>query len=418
MIKSKRIGLRFFLFLFLIHSFLFGSLNFSNNYEKKIEVLNSFDVDGYYINDPYINKIKNSLLQKYKKRHFFKAMEEAYIYIPTIKKILAEYNIPETFLYMAMAESNFSNKAYSKKRAAGLWQFMPRTAKLFGLRIDDYVDERRDPIKSTKAAARYLSFLHKKFGKWYLAAIAYNCGDGKLRRAIKKAKSDELKVLLDGRKKYIPKESRMYIRKILALALLANDEELLIDSEYGYLLNRANAYSLATVKVASGDSLYRISKQIGIPYKELKSLNRHLKYNFIPPYKGGYEIYIPYIKLAEFRQKYNGNNVKKVYKVYTVKRGDSLYSIGKRYKLSYKVIKDFNHLRSNVLRLKQKLVIPVVKKSAVLAHHHSKRYYYVKKGDTLRSIARNFNVSISSLKSHNHLKSSIIRVGDKLKIYE
>ncbi len=406
------------LFIFFVPLFLYGNLTYTLNFNKEVELLNSFDVDENFLYDPVLNNMKNSLKKHYKTKHFFKAMDEAYIFIPAIKSTLAQYNVPKELLYLAMAESNFHNSAYSKKRAAGLWQFMPYTAKLYGLKIDEYVDERRDPIKSTKAAAKYLSYLHKKFGKWYLAAIAYNCGQGRLQRAIKRAKSDDLKVLLDERKKYIPKESRFYIRKILALALLANDEQFLLDSEYEYLLNRANAYSLATVQVDSGASLRYISKQVGIPLKELKKLNRHLKYEFIPPYKNGYEIYIPYIKLSDFKQKYKHDAAKNIYMVHRVKRGDNLSKIGRKYGVSYKVIKDFNHLKSSVLQLNQRLIIPIEKGRKKGYKIHSRHYYMVKKGDTLESISKKYKVSVRNLKLQNHLQSDVIRVGDRLKIYE
>ena len=362
--------------------------------------------------------MKNNFQKHYKTKHFFKAMEDAYIFIPSIKNILADYDVPKEFLYLAMAESNFHNTAYSKKRAAGLWQFMPYTAKLYGLKIDEYVDERRDPIKSTKAAARHLSYLHKRFGKWYLAAIAYNCGEGRLKRAIKRAKTDDLRVLLDPKRKYLPRESRLYIRKILALALLANDEQFLLDSEYEYLLNRANAYSLATVKLSSGESLRHVSKQVGIPLSELKKLNRHLKYEFLPPYKNGYEIYIPYIKLADFKRKYQPASVRNIYMVYRVKRGDNLSKIGKKYGVSYKVIMDFNHLKSSRLQLKQKLVIPIERNKKGRRYISSKHYYLVKKGDTLESISKRYNVSIKNLRLQNHLHGSMIKAGERLRIYE
>lgn len=233
-----------------------------------------------------------------------------------------------------MAESSFSTKAYSVKRASGLWQFMPETAKLYGLRIDQYVDERRDLIKSTEAAAKYLSKLYDKFGKWYLAAIAYNCGDGRLSRAIKNANSDELSVLLNPQKQYIPKESRFYIRKVVSLAMIGNDEQFLLNSEYEYLLNRANAYSISTVQVPRGESLKRVSSLIDIPLEELQKLNRHLKHDFAPPYLNSYNIYIPYIKLSAFKQKYFEEKLNKFYRVHIVARGDSLYSIGKNIMLA------------------------------------------------------------------------------------
>jgi len=250
-----------------------------------------------------------------------------------------------------------------------------------------------------------------------LAAIAYNCGGGRLNRAIKKAGTDELSVLLDPKKKYIPKESRLYIRKIIALALIGSDEQYLLSGEYEYLLNRANAYSLATVKLPSGESLKRVSELVKIPLKDLKKLNRHLKYDFVPPYAKSYDVYIPYIKLAEFKQKYYKAPIEKIYKIHIVSRGDNLSHIGKKYGVSYKVIKDFNHLKSNRLKIRQKLVIPISKKSKK-GKINSANYYMVKRGDSLESIARRYKISVKNLKAQNNLHRSLIRVGERLKIYE
>jgi membrane-bound lytic murein transglycosylase D len=414
--KSEYSNLKYIFYL-LLPVVLFGNLNYTQNISKEFEILNNFDVDAGFIYDPILNKMRTNLKERYKTKHFFKAMEDAYIFIPTIKNILMQYNIPKEFLYLAMAESNFHNTAYSRKRAAGLWQFMPATAKLYGLRIDEYVDERRDPIKSTKAAAKHLSYLHKRLGKWYLAALAYNCGGGRVQRAIKRAGSDDLEVLLDPKKRYLPRESRLYIRKILALALLGNDEAFLLNAEYAHLLNRANAYSLATITLPKGESLRHVAQQIGLPLHELKKLNRHLKYDFVPPYKNGYEVYIPYIKLADFKQKYKPDDNKNIYMVYTVKKGDNLSKIGRKYGVAYKVIMDFNNLHSSRLRLKQKLIIPIEKRRRY-KKIQSSHYYVVRKGDTLESISRKTKVSVASIKAQNNLRGSLIKVGERLKVYE
>jgi len=404
-----------YIFLLLFPFILFANLTYDRNTDKELKLLNSFDIEPSFLYDPVMNQMKNKTLTK--NRHFFRAMEDAYLFIPAIKSTLSKYDVPQEFLYLAMAESNFHTKAYSHKRAAGLWQFMPATARLYNLKIDEYVDERRDLIKSTEAAAKYLSSLHERFGKWYLAAIAYNCGGGRLNKAIKKAGTDDLSVLLDPKKKYIPRESRNYIRKIIALALIGSDEQYMLHSEYEYLLNRANAYSISTVKLSSGESLARISKLIHIPLKDLKKLNRHLKYDFVPPYSKGYDVYIPYIKLAEFKQKYKQEPIKNIYKVHIVKRGDNLSYIGKKYGVSYKVIKDFNHLKSNKLRLKQKLIIPIPKRSKT-KKISSKHYYMVRKGDSLESIAKAHRISVKNLRAQNHIRGSLIRVGERLKLYE
>ena len=407
--------MRFFLIL-LIPILLSANLTYVSNHNKELSVLESFDIEPSFLYDPVMNEMKNKNSTIDKNKHFFKTMDNAYLFIPAIKNLLSEYNIPQEFMYLAMAESNFKSKAYSRKRASGLWQFMPGTAKLYNLKIDEYVDERRDLIKSTKAAAKYLSNLHDRFGKWYLAAIAYNCGGGRLSRAIKEAGTDELAVLIDPKKKYIPRESRNYIRKIVALALVGNDEQYMLKSEYEYLLNRASAYSISTVRLPMGESLSRVSKLINIPVKELRKLNRHLKYDFVPPYRKGYDIYIPYIKLSEFKQKYFEEPIKNIYKVYVVRSGDNLSRIGHKYGVSYKVIKDFNRLRTTRLKIKQKLIIPI--KKADNRKIDSKYYYMVKKGDSLESIAKEYKISIQNIKLQNNLKSSLIKIGDRLKIYE
>ncbi len=406
-----------YLFFFLFPLFLSASLTYESNSKNELALLNSFDIEPSFLYDPIMNDMRRKSSSRQKGKHFFRAMKDAYIFIPAIKSTLAKYDVPQEFLYLAMAESNFRTKAYSHKRAAGLWQFMPSTGRAFHLRIDEYVDERRDLIKSTEAAAKYLASLHKRFGKWYLAAIAYNCGGGRLSQAIKKAGSDDLSILLDEKKRYIPRESRYYIRKIVALALIGTDEQHLLSNEYEYLLNRANAYSIATVKISSGESLKRVAKLIDLPLKDLKKLNRHLKYDFVPPYSKKYDIYIPYIKLADFKRKYYEAPMKNIYKIHIVKSGDNLSHIGKQYGVSYLVIKDFNHLKNDKLHLRQKLIIPITK-SSHKKKINTRNYYMVKRGDSLDSIARAHRVSVRNIKMQNHIKGSLIKVGERLKIYE
>jgi len=406
-----------YLLTLLFPLLLLANLTYESNYNKELTLLESFDIEPSFLYDPVMNDMRNKRTALKKHKQFFKAMEDAYLFIPAIKNTLAKYNIPQEFLYLAMAESNFSTRAYSRKRAAGMWQFMPKTGKMYNLHIDEYVDERRDLIKSTEAAAKYLTSLHRRFGKWYLAAIAYNCGGGKLSRAIKKAGSDELSVLLNPKKKYIPRESRFYIRKIVALALIGTDEQFLLSSEYGYLLNRANAYPISTIKLPRGESLSRVAKLIDLPLGELKKLNRHLKYDFVPPYSKHYNVYIPYIKLADFKQKYREKPMQKIYKIHKVKNGDNLSKIGKKYGVSYRVIMDFNKLKNSRLRLKQKLIIPIVSNKKI-TKIDSRFYYMVKRGDSLGSISKAYKVSVRNIKQQNHIKGSMIKIGDRLKIYE
>jgi membrane-bound lytic murein transglycosylase D len=408
--------LKYLTFL-LLPIILFANLRYESNHNNELKILESFDIEPSFLNDPTMNEVRSDKTSISKNQHFFTAMNNAYIFIPTIKNILNKNNIPQEFLYLAMAESNFKTKAYSNKSASGLWQFMSRTGKGYNLKIDSYVDERRDLIKSTKAASQYLSSLHKRFGKWYLAAIAYNCGGGRLSKAIDRAGSDKLSVLLDEDKKYIPRESRYYIRKIVALALIGNDEQFMLKSEYEHLLNRANAYSIATVKLSSGESLKRVAKILNMPLENLKKLNRHLKYDFVPPYATKYDVYIPYLKLAEFKQNYFEAPIKNIYRVHIVSSGDNLSYIGQLYGVPYKMIMDFNSMKNSRLKLKQKLIIPTHSNEKMKKVR--KRFsYVVKRGDSLGSISEVHKISVKNIKSYNQITGSLIRIGDKLKLYE
>ncbi len=391
---------------------MFSALTFDSNHAKEVKLLRSFDINPSFLNDAKLNRIKEQKRARYKNKYFFNTMKDAYIFIPLVKKIISDSDVPSEILYLAMAESNFSTRAYSKKKASGMWQFMPYTGRIYGLKVDDYVDERRDLVKSTQAAVKFLHHLHKRFGKWYLAAIAYNCGEGRLSKAIRRAGTDDLEVLLNARKKYIPAESRRYIRKILALALISNDESYMIENECDYLLNRGNAYSLSTVNVPAGESLNRIAKIISMPSSELKKLNRHLKYDFVPPYGNSYPVYIPYIKLSEFKTKYKPADLQTIYLVHKVSSGENLSFLGKKYGISYKRIHDFNKLRSNRLTLKQKLIIPVSK----LYIPKTNKSYIVKSGDTLDSISKYFKLSIAALKKKNSLITDMIKIGEKLSV--
>ena len=219
------------------------------------------------------------------------------------------------------------------------------------------------------------------------------------------------------KKKYIPRESRNYIRKIVALALVGHDEQFMLKSEYEYLLNRANAYSVATISLPSGESLQRLASILKMPIEDLKQLNRHLKYDFVPPYSKGYDIYIPYLKLAEFKQNYTKTPMKNIYKIHTVSNGDTLSYIGQKYGVAYKVIKDFNKLKNSRLKIRQKLIIPIdrrQKKQKI----NTNFYYLVKRGDSLQSISKAKKISIKNIRTYNHINGTLIKIGDRLKLYE
>ncbi|WP_024955532.1 lytic transglycosylase domain-containing protein [Sulfurospirillum arcachonense] len=399
-----------FRFLFLVLLLIQSAnafLSTETNYREQAKVLKSLDIDPTFLTDLLFITMKEDA-DKYRTKHFLKVLENGNRFIPVLQNMLKEAGVPDAFLYLAMAESNFVPNAYSRARAVGIWQFMPYTGRKFGLDINLYVDERRDPIKSTEAAIKYLKYLHERFGKWYLAAIAYNCGEGRVSKAIRRAGTDDLAVLLEKDKKYIPRESRIYIRKIMMMEHLSTSTDFIVGHNAGYLMNRGTTHTFAKVNVKGGTTLDNVADSIGMSYKELKSYNPHLRYGFVPPRKGKYHIYLPYGKQTLFEQNYDPKKDTGRFYVHQIKKGDSLYYIGKKYGVSYKVIKDFNRLKSNMLSLNKKLIIPVLKPKT--------RNYTIRNGDTMKRISRKFDVAIGTIMKVNNKKSSTIKVGERLVI--
>jgi len=242
----------------------------------------------------------------------------------------------------------------SPKKAAGLWQFMPATAKHYNLSVCKSFDERCDPISSTNAAINYLSKLHRQFGKWYLAAMAYNCGEGRLKKAIKKAGSDELSILVGNRDKYLPLETREYIKKILLVAMIGESTTLDFASKSKDLLQ---------VEVLGGTKLEDIAKIIEIKPSQLLSLNKQFKKGVVPKEKRIYNIIIPEEKMILFYLRYELPEEQKSIKPYLVSHyvslGETLEIIAKQYHSSIEEIKAVNKLNDDFLILDTLLVIPV-----------------------------------------------------------
>jgi len=398
--------------LFVLVSGVSASLYEQNTQPMSdLAVLRSFDIDENFLQDPHYLNLRNNY-QLYQSTLFLQILSDAYVYFPMIRQKLAEANLPASLVYMAMAESNFRTRAYSSRRAVGIWQFMPATAKRFGLEVNSYVDERRDPLKSTDAAITYLKYLHKRFGKWYLAMMAYNCGEGRVDEAIRKAKSDRLDDLLvtkkGKRRQLLPRETRKYIRKIVAMTSIAQSDRLMLSSNHLHLLNRGNTSPLAKVSVPSGTTLKEIARAIRLEHKELRNYNSFLRYDFTPPYGKEHSIYIPYDKVAAFKSNYTPSKKRQKFVVYHVKRGDTLGGIGRKFKIPYGVIKDFNGLRNNTLSINQRLVIPVEKVA--------RKEYIVRVGDTLRGIAKRFKTTVESIKRMNKKEENTIYAGEKLLI--
>ena len=209
-----------------------------------------------------------------------------------VKSEVDNIEAPEFLLYLAMVESHLKNTVTSGASAGGMWQLMPATAKNFGLRVDSAVDERRDPAASTDAAFSYILHLKQNFGKWYLALMAYNCGDQKLKNAIAATGSDDLDRLLKS--PALPNESKNFIKRIIKYAYIAQNENM-----RKILLFESEPWGLKRIAVAPGTKLSAVAKQIGISPSQMQDYNAHIK-NGISPLNGKYFFYIPQSKYAEF----------------------------------------------------------------------------------------------------------------------
>jgi membrane-bound lytic murein transglycosylase D len=197
-----------------------------------------------------------------------------------VRDALRAKGMPEDLLYLAMMESGLKPRAVSNVSAVGLWQFMSPTALQYGLRVDTYVDERRDPISATEAALDYLSWLHGRFGSWYLAAAAYNAGPGRVERVLRRyadgrTGDENLYWEIVG---HLPKETREYVPRLIAATILAKDA-----SAYGFVVTSTERYDFDLVFVPSGTSLRRVASALEIDVGILRNLNPHLVRGITPP---------------------------------------------------------------------------------------------------------------------------------------
>jgi len=258
-------------------------------------VLSELDIDNSYIFDydfeNFVRKNEKSLKKFYKN-----SLKRGSHYLPTFKYLLIDDGMSDLFIYLSMIESGLKPNALSPKKAAGLWQFMPATAKHYSLIINGYMDERYDPISSTHAAMKYLKKLYRDFGKWYLAIMAYNCGEGRVAKAIKKAGSKELSVLIDDERKYLPKETREYIKKIILLSMIGENITLGFDN-----LNQEIEMKYQDIKeltLPKDSNLTLLAQKLEMPLKELLSMNKHISKQTL--LKSQCKIIIPQDKLANY----------------------------------------------------------------------------------------------------------------------
>ncbi|MEW6387045.1 MAG: lytic transglycosylase domain-containing protein [Thermodesulfobacteriota bacterium] len=208
-------------------------------------------------------------------------------YLPMIREIFAEHGLPEDFAYLAMIESGFNPNAYSHAHACGMWQFIRGTGARYGLAIDSYIDERRDPEKSTHAAAKYLLDLYKQFGSWYLAAASYNCGEGRVQKEINQSSHRNFWEL--SANQCLPTETKNYVPQMIAATIIAKNPEKFGFKNIPYL----PPLKFDKVKVNEPTSLAAASFACNVPLDDIQALNPELRRGVTPPDLPGYTLKLP-----------------------------------------------------------------------------------------------------------------------------
>jgi len=275
-------------------------------------------------------------------------------YAGMMQKILVRYGLPEDLVYVALIESGFSPKAYSVARAAGPWQFISGTGRRYGLRIDWWADERRDPEKSTHAAASYLRDLYGMFESWPLATAAYNAGEGKIQRAVTRYKSDDFSELI--RHRYLKQETKDYVPKMLAALTIAKDPD-----KYGFGDVAYEApLDLRTVTVPGGTDLAAVANLLEVPVEAVRNWNPELRRFCTPPNQERYDLRLSVdaARVAEERMEELRTQTKITFLQHNVRRGETLQTLADRYKTTVPVLKELNGLKRDSLRRNARLVIP------------------------------------------------------------
>ena len=405
-------------------------------YIEKIKDMNSF------IPIPYNHVVRNYIILYTEKMPEFseQILGLSQYYLPIFEEILDQYNMPKELKVMAIIESGLNPVARSRANAKGIWQFMFRTALQYDLKITSFVDERYDPIKSTHAAAKYLSDAYTIFGDWALAISSYNCGAGNVNKAIRRAGSREFWDIYP----YLPRETRGYVPAFVGALYLINYYK-------DYKLEPAKTelpVQVDTFKIHKNLHFKQISELVGIPLETIKSLNPQYVNDIIPGNeKSDYTLRIPYNYTAAFVDNEDSvyafkeniyftpviyNKIKEdkmlsesrtIY--HKVRSGETLGGIALRYKVRLADLKRWNNIGSrNLIRIGQRLVIyknggaPASSSGkAKITSDGNYQYYTIKKGDTLLGIAYSCGVRLNDILSLNGLsKNSKIYPGKKLKI--
>ncbi len=383
-------------------------------------------------------------------------IERMPVYEPMIRQKLEAANMPTDLVYLALIESGFSNSAISRTRAVGMWQFMPRTGKEYGLRIDSWVDERRDPVKATDAALEFLSDLYQRFGSYYLAAAAYNAGGGKISRGLKRVGAKPTvsqassTASVDGEEalsededegfsdadffklydtKHIRRETKDYVPKLIAAARIAKEPE-----RYGFMPAPASIrpFPLDSLIVSGMIGLDVVAQLADTSLGHIRDLNPQFLRYATPPGTSSV-VRVPHGRQASTQAAYNALPAAErvTFAYYTAKKGDTPSKVAQHYGVPVGFIYQANPwMRSgSTIKAGKQVVVPTggsasveVARAVSTVRESPDRgssrggYHTVRKGETLGGIAKRYHMSTAQLKSWNGLEGNTIRVGQKLRV--
>lgn len=341
-------------------------------------------------------------------------------YIPRMKEILKKQGLPEDLVYLALIESGFNLKAKSRARAVGPWQFIKATGKRYGLAVNAWIDERRDPLKSTEAAARYLKDLYLMFESWYLAASAYNAGEYKILRAIEELKTNNYWRICETQ--FLRRETKDYIPKLIAAAIIAKNP-----ARYGFdEVQYQEPLEFDTVPATVPVSLPEIAKLIDTNSEDLHELNPHLVRQMVPPGSVGFELRVPpgsgvlvEQAIAKLQPQLKSNEIPRQHVVVS---GDTLRSVARRYRISVRQLANNNNLSPKEKILPgTPLLIPGPGRIASTRASQPVQSgdfitHVVRPGESLWSISEKYDVTVQDLFRWNQLHRSRIHPGKRLRV--
>lgn len=390
--------------------------------EHNVNKLPTYDVP-IVINDSVIEWL--DYFQGSGRGSFGRHLKRSGRYEKMMRDVLKKYGLPQDLVYVALIESGFLPHAYSRAKAVGTWQFIRSTGKMYKLRVDGVVDERRDPVLATHAAASFFKDLHSTFGDWYLAMAAYNAGPGKVSRAIDKAGTNDFWEIAAANG-HFRNETCNYVPKFIAAALIAKQPE-----KFGFAaIDYDKPLEYDEVEVDSQTDLGVIATLINSSYDEIVDLNPALVRG-ITPAGENYLVKVPKGKSAEFKVAFASlpRDQRVRYAYHQVKRGQTLARIAKLYGVTIADLRKWNGIARN-RNVKTGSTLKIYKdgarkfpgvddeESSAKVVESTKQYHVLKKGETLGHVAGKYNVGVTQLAKWNGISSAkMVKAGRKLVIY-